>query len=93
MAKQFTITYEEQLLSVSRAEGEHYYQLLFPDGKTKLIEDSSHGWKYVVPSVTNQEEIENELLDEESSLELSEELEAEAIGKLIYEKERDMGLK
>ena len=91
MAKQFTITWEDQLISVSLAEGKQY-QLSFQDGKTKLIEDSSHGWRYVVPTVTNQEAIENELLDAESGIELGIELEAGAIGKLIYEKERELDL-
>jgi hypothetical protein len=86
MANTFIITWQDQPIEVSVGEGEKYYDLTFRNGEKKLLENTIHGWRYVDPAVSNQDEVESELLSEESSLELGLEVEAEEIGKLISEK-------
>ncbi len=93
MANKFIINWEDQTVNVSGGGNEKYYELGFINGQKKLLEDTGHGWRFVLPGVSNQEEIENELLSEESSAELGRELEAESIGKLISQKERELGFK
>ncbi|MEP6749863.1 MAG: hypothetical protein ABJB86_19150 [Bacteroidota bacterium] len=85
----FTIAWQNQLLHVSREEGEDYYTIDFENGGKRLLEHAAHGWRYVNPEVSNQDEVENELLSEESSIELGLEVEAEEIGKLIEDKKND----
>ena len=92
MAYSFTITYDNDLIKVTGGEGQEYFELTFPDGEKRLLEDSSRGWHYVLPWRKDAEADEDELLSEESSIELGLEIEAEAIGKLIYAKASELGL-
>jgi len=92
MAHKFEITWQDQQLSVSGGEGQEYYEIIFPDGEKRLLDDTSRGWRYVLPFRTDPIADEDELTDEESSIELGLELEAENIGALIYAKKRELGL-
>jgi hypothetical protein len=87
MNNQFTILWQNNTITVNRMAGNKYYSLTFPNAEIKLLENNSHGWRYIDPTVKDQDAVESELLDEESSLELGLEVEAEEIGQLILEKE------
>jgi hypothetical protein len=93
MVYQFTITYNSDPINVSGGEGSEYYELTFPDGEKRLIDYTSRGWRYVLPWRIDPAADEDELMSEESSIELGLEIEAEAIGALIYAKARELGLK
>jgi hypothetical protein len=86
MAYEFTIDYQGDPIVVKGGERKEYYQLCFKDGAEKWLEHIHNGWRYVLPYRTDPDADENELLSEESSIELGLELEAEAIGKLIFAK-------
>lgn len=91
MAVNFLIEWRNEQVQVSGGQGEEYFEITFEDGDKRLIEDTHYGWRFVRDHIEWDMSSE-EMTPEESAREIGLIYEAEAIGKLIYEKARELGL-